>query len=567
MYIYQGKLNWKGAAVAEDETFIVILPNGPVRVGDTAFVFFQWKTHKNHEVKDNWFQPITIDEVSKNAKGDDVFTLKHPHFSWSIASQNVYENIQVSMSDCGCSRSPPTILQRVYGTQSYGKINEAARIWIGKINWPINGCNDAYAKNQMAAFITPEGFGDDKPIVALWHWTKNGRKSNDTSIHCKSQQKQSQDKNKLKFSFKSSYDFDCVYNKHNHKLSVCMRPPRDDDFKELGNFALVAIIDRESHHFHLPDSNSNSAETEFRLPQPQPSLPHIRDPMPFPRTLFETLTHTAAFVNQAGYLAKYAEERFNALDVEFHQQKQRLDTAHGQIETLKGQKASLEEELRALEAKYSTADKERKRLERENGDLKSKNEGLEKTLKYARSEVERMEKERTLHDAIDKKHQEADERHRKNDLEDAEKRYNADVKHQKEEKERRQEYEKKLKDADDELVDAKNKLEAALSEIWLMKKEKEEHNKLDQKHHEADIEHQKDDKKEREAFEKFKAEHLAKDNAVKDQIKKHFAQHDEDEAEAAELKRQKQALQERERANDEKKNARLRAEQSLFEAL
>lgn len=31
-------------------------------------------------------------------------------------------------------------------------------------------------------------------------------------------------------------------------------------------------------------------------------------PMPFPRTLIETLAHTAAFVDQAGYLAKYAEE-------------------------------------------------------------------------------------------------------------------------------------------------------------------------------------------------------------------------------------------------------------------
>lgn len=48
-------------------------------------------------------------------------------------------------------------------------------------------------------------------------------------------------------------------------------------------------------------------KTDFRLPQPQATLPRVLDPMPFPKTLFETLTHGAAFIEQAGYLTIQAQ--------------------------------------------------------------------------------------------------------------------------------------------------------------------------------------------------------------------------------------------------------------------
>ena len=48
-------------------------------------------------------------------------------------------------------------------------------------------------------------------------------------------------------------------------------------------------------------------ETEFRLPQPQTTLPRVLDPMPFPKTLLETLTQGAAFIEQAGYLTVQAQ--------------------------------------------------------------------------------------------------------------------------------------------------------------------------------------------------------------------------------------------------------------------
>lgn len=55
-----------------------------------------------------------------------------------------------------------------------------------------------------------------------------------------------------------------------------------------------------------PDIPLEKKTFDVRYPQAEPSLPRIQAPLPFPRTLLDTLSHTAAYVDQAGYLAKYA---------------------------------------------------------------------------------------------------------------------------------------------------------------------------------------------------------------------------------------------------------------------
>nr|AAD53262.1 hard-surface inducible protein [Colletotrichum gloeosporioides] len=149
----------------------------------------------------------------------------------------------------------------------------------------------------------------------------------------------------IRFTYSSYYDLDCTFNQQTGKLFVRMKSPQEHTAKDLGDFALAAMIDRHSHNFNPPESTPNKAETEFRVPQPQPSLPHILAPMPFPRTLFETLTHTAAFINQAGYLAKYAEESFNTMDAEYHLREQRLDAAKEKIRDLNEHVKKLEGEV------------------------------------------------------------------------------------------------------------------------------------------------------------------------------------------------------------------------------
>ncbi|KAH0443090.1 RecF/RecN/SMC N terminal domain-containing protein [Colletotrichum camelliae] len=360
MYVYLGKLNWKGAAVADDETFIVILPNGAVRTSDTAYVFFQWTRDEYGVPKANWFQTISIDKVSKTDKGDDLFTLKHPKFSWKITSQQAYENIKVTMSDCASYETSST-LKRVWGTHSHGgKANDTVRVWTGKINW------STFAKNEMATFIAPEGFGQGRPIVSLWQWTKSyAGKAKDPSLHCEYQKIQTENDDVFRFTYTSYFDLDCTFNRQTGKLSVRMKSPQESSAKDLGDFTLAALIDRHSHDFNPPESTPNKAETEFRLPQPQPSLTRILAPMPFPRTLVETLTHAAAFIDQAGYQTKYAEQQFKTLDSKLHDSEHQLDTARKQIgdheakvRTLKAEVAESKGEIAALRKSLEDAKKQ-----------------------------------------------------------------------------------------------------------------------------------------------------------------------------------------------------------------
>ena len=62
-----------------------------------------------------------------------------------------------------------------------------------------------------------------------------------------------------------------------------------------------------------PEPPLEKAEIRVCYPQTEAALPRIQTQMPFPHTLVETLTHTASFVDQAGYLAKYATEVCNRL--------------------------------------------------------------------------------------------------------------------------------------------------------------------------------------------------------------------------------------------------------------
>lgn len=55
-----------------------------------------------------------------------------------------------------------------------------------------------------------------------------------------------------------------------------------------------------------PKLPGEKVELEVFYPQAEQALPRVHSALPFPSTLLDTLAHTAAYVDQAGYLAKYA---------------------------------------------------------------------------------------------------------------------------------------------------------------------------------------------------------------------------------------------------------------------
>ncbi|KAL0935862.1 uncharacterized protein CTRU02_208076 [Colletotrichum truncatum] len=387
MYVYFGKLNWQH--YAENETFALVLPNGPVRTGDPAYIFFQWTKDEHGNKKSNWFQNIIVSNASKTEGGDDIFTLKHHPYSWQITTQSAYNKLNVTMSRA-CDLKSNMVLSRYWKSQGETS-NEASRVWTGKINWPT------YAENEMAMFIVPEGFGEGKPVLSLWQWTKDAheQKPKDPSFRSELMKVVPGAANGVKFTYKSFYELTCTWNNKTEKLAVYMQGGGDS--KDLGEFALSALHDRHSHDFNPPESAPKKAEAEFRLPQVQPSLPRILSPMPFPRTLFETLTYAASFVDQAGYLAKCAEEAFKTLDADFHTRGNHLEASRADVNGLKEQCNKHIKDLDAQKGAYSVLEK---RLADQEAAASAKERELNKKIQDTIIENKRHDAED--HDSIDR---------------------------------------------------------------------------------------------------------------------------------------------------------------------
>ena len=80
MFVYEGRLDWK--PYGDNETFVIVLPDGPVRVGDTVYLFYQWTFNASNVKKDNSFNKVAIDKVSKTPGGDDTFIAKFNYKSY-----------------------------------------------------------------------------------------------------------------------------------------------------------------------------------------------------------------------------------------------------------------------------------------------------------------------------------------------------------------------------------------------------------------------------------------------------------------------------------------------------
>ncbi|KAF7555479.1 hypothetical protein G7Z17_g2151 [Cylindrodendrum hubeiense] len=249
--------------------------------------------------KANWFQNLVVDKVTKNQSGEGTFTFKSSYYSFEITSKEFYGKLNVTMSKSGARKVMD--FKRIW--QSKGEqSNGTGRIWTGKVNW-LN-----FASNELAIFIVPEGFGEGKPVLSLWQWTKDSPEKTKAPSFREAVQKMEAGAGDgiIKFSYHSYYNITCSWSEKTEKLAVQMN--ENGTKGELGEMTLSALIEHHSHDFNPPESALDKSSLEVRLPQAQSSLPRILTPLPFPKGLIETLAQTAAFVDQAGYLAKHAQE-------------------------------------------------------------------------------------------------------------------------------------------------------------------------------------------------------------------------------------------------------------------
>ncbi|OBS25869.1 hypothetical protein FPOA_06403 [Fusarium poae] len=348
MFVYQGKLNWYH--YGKDETFVIILPSGPVRVGDSVYLFSQWTEDSQGRKKQNWFQTITVDSVTQTDSSDVTFALKGSWYSFTITTKDGYKDLSLIMKNPLGGVSKPMSLQRIW--ESKQELTGTTRVWTGKFKWMH------FSDNEPAIFIVPDGFGEGKPILSLWQWSKasNG-KTNEPSFRNEVQKNVTGDESStINFSYHSYYDIHCTWTASKDQLDVDVT---EGSYKEkVGDMIRSAIIERKKHiHDVNPvEPTPQKGECELRQPQPQSSLPRIVDPLPFPKGLLETLAYS--YVDQAGYLAKYALDQFATLDADYHVEIEKVKAKDAEITNLK-------ETVRGLTDARSIADAQVKELQKQ----------------------------------------------------------------------------------------------------------------------------------------------------------------------------------------------------------
>ncbi|CVK98230.1 uncharacterized protein FMAN_12278 [Fusarium mangiferae] len=343
MFVYQGKMNWW--TYAKDETFVVILPNGPVRVGDSVYLFWKWTVDAKGVKNGNVFQTISVDSVTQTSATDVTFVLKGSWYSFTVTTKGGYENISIVMRNPQGGVSDPMPLKREW--KSDKELTGTTRIWTGKFKWM------SFARDEHAIFIVPDGFGEGKPIISTWQWTKasNG-KTKEPSFRAETQKNVTGlGTDTVKFSYKSYYDIKCTWDGKKDQLDVWVTEGAHSE--DVGDMIRSAIIERSthSHDFNPPFPAPTKSECDHYLPQPQASLPRLVCPLPFPKDLLETLAHTAAYVDQCGYLAKYAQDRFAALDADYHFSLEQIKALKIEIENINKTKGELTTDRDAAIAK------------------------------------------------------------------------------------------------------------------------------------------------------------------------------------------------------------------------
>ncbi|EEU43465.1 uncharacterized protein NECHADRAFT_82783 [Fusarium vanettenii 77-13-4] len=355
MFVYQGKLQWYN--YGKDETLAVVLPNGFARDGDTAYIFSQWTVDAQGRKKYNWFQTLVVSNLTKTSSGDDSFVLKGAYYTWKITTQQTYSKISITMSNPQKDKSTMTA-DRVWESKGEQDTGDA-RIWTGKFNYI------QYASNEPAIFIAPDGFGDGKPILSLWHCVQKALSKPGGGNY--------------QFSFTDYYTLTCTWNDKNESLAARLRYGSGQEY-DVATLNLSAKIEREtrdSHSLDPPSTPGKKVEVETHLPQVQPSLRRLLTPLPFPGKLLDTLEHTAAFLDQAGYLARYAQDHFAALDADYHVQVHLVEALQKENINLKEQIKKLTDALRLANAK---ADELQRQIDAAKTDAKKKEEELRKRI-------------------------------------------------------------------------------------------------------------------------------------------------------------------------------------------
>lgn len=356
-YTYYGKL--------KDELLVAVLPNGTVELDDPVHLYSQ-KRLITYPVRD----------VDVTDDGEDCFIFQDGYYTFEAVTSKTYKAISLTRKCRSGGEVATVALTRHYDqVQTATPASTRPKIWTGAIEF------HDWAKNESFIVIAPQGLGNAKDVVAMWQWTKDAKGVAKTLSYGVSKQV-SDAQTPEKFSFKQNdyYTLDCQVNTTTKGLNVTVKGPTNAA-KAQNELTLAPRNEGAEHRFSPPRSRQEKISMECSLPNAKPSLPRINAALPFPSDLVETLSYSAAYVDQAGYLAKYAVKQFEKLDKSYHLLEKKAEARATKVAKLEGEVNGLTTDKQTLSKRNSDLEaqmaKERKEAAKEKADLE---EDLRKAL-------------------------------------------------------------------------------------------------------------------------------------------------------------------------------------------
>lgn len=354
-YVYYGKLG--------KDLVVAILPNGTIEVDDKLYLS-----------SENGIFSYRARTVALTEDGEDRVTFADSLASYVAVSKQGYKELSITRTSKN-EKVTATLTRKYDQPQSALSSTSKPRIWFGRLNF------HDWAKNEEIVLVAPKGIGSKKPIVSVWQWTEDKNKEKGVICHAVSEQ-ESNATTPNSFSFKQNgfYTVTCKFDAISEALGLKLKGPADSGplnaEVEQKNLVSAKVDLGAEARFTPPRAIQTKKELECSHPAAKPNIARVNKELPFPAGLIETLQHTAAYLDHAGGLAKYANKQFDKvyerneqLEKKVQIRDQTISELNGKVKTLEDDKKSLTIENEGLKKEIikvrETAEAEEKKLQDE----------------------------------------------------------------------------------------------------------------------------------------------------------------------------------------------------------
>ncbi|KAF2030460.1 hypothetical protein EK21DRAFT_65447 [Setomelanomma holmii] len=374
-FTYYGKL--------KDELFVAVLPNGIVEADDPVYIYSD-KKPMSYYVRNS---SITQD-------GDDQFNFNDGFYDFKGVATKAYQELSLTRRTISSGATVTVALTRQYSQpQTSTSASNSPKMWTGTFNF------HDWAKNEPVVLVAPKGLGNEKPIVAIWQWTKDQHGTPD-ALRYSTEKQVSQASSANKFSFKQGgyYDVTCDVTLAGKGLAVIVADGNGPG-KEANLDSLPQNTINAEHRFNPPRSVSEKKTLDCMRPAAKPSLPRVTEHLPIPNDLLDKLAYASAFLDEAGYHVKWSQKQFDKLDRAYHLLEEKAEKRAAKIVTLEGDVAKLKAENQGMKTEKAALNKqildEREKASKREADLQRELQKVLGALQASQGREKKLQEDKT----------------------------------------------------------------------------------------------------------------------------------------------------------------------------